>query len=136
MLEGFNIMPPTGDPHPAATLQDGLYIAGMLNVFQRQCEVLKVACLAQGAGQLPLIVKPEEKPLSTPLYFPYQLYRKMESQLLSLAYWSPVFQAQAWAGISASVTRCPSSILPPRVHQTDTGWWWESRTGARCGRQR
>ncbi|QRN82736.1 hypothetical protein JR338_09965 [Chloroflexota bacterium] len=99
VLDGFNVMPPTGDLHPAATLQDGLYIAGMLNVFQRQCEVLKVACLAQGAGQLPLIVKPEGKAaFATPLYFPYQLYRKMESQLLTLAYWSPVFQAQALGG--------------------------------------
>lgn len=99
VLEGFNVMPPTGDPHPAATVQDGLYIAGMLNVFQRQCDVLKVACLTQGADHLPMIVKHEGKAaFATPLYFPYQLYRRMESQLLSLAYWSPVFQAQALGG--------------------------------------
>ncbi|MBG0788679.1 MAG: hypothetical protein H0S79_26625, partial [Anaerolineaceae bacterium] len=108
VLEGFNVMPPAGDLHPAATLQDGLYIAGMLNVFQRQCDVLKVACLAQGADQLPMIVKPEGRAaFPSPLYFPYQLYRRMESQLLTLAYWSPVFQAQALGGNISARNQVP-----------------------------
>jgi len=77
----------------AYTLRDGLYVAGMLNVFQRQCEVLKIA------NVLPLIVNVEGQPaFATPLYFPYLLYSRMESQLLSLAYWSPVFKAEALGG--------------------------------------
>ena len=91
-LDAFNSMPPAGMP-PA--LQDGLYVAGMLNVFQRQCEVLKVANHAHGVNT-PLIVKTEGQPAYfTPPYFPYLLYQKMESQLLSLVYWSPVFTADA-----------------------------------------
>ena len=46
-----------------------------------------------------MIVQPEgHSAFPTPLYFPYLLYQTMESQLLSLAYWSPVFQAQALGG--------------------------------------
>ncbi|MBG0770150.1 MAG: hypothetical protein H0S82_00495 [Anaerolineaceae bacterium] len=96
VLDGFNVRPPTNGGSPTGTLQEALYVAGMLNVFQRQCEVLKVACLAQGAEEPPMIVKPEGHPaFPTPLYFPYLLYQTMESQLLSPAYWSPVFQAKA-----------------------------------------
>ncbi|MBG0771229.1 MAG: hypothetical protein H0S82_05940 [Anaerolineaceae bacterium] len=93
VLDGFNVRSTAG------TLQEALYVAGMLNVFQRQCELLKVACLAQGEETSPIIVTPKGHPaFPTPLYFPYLLYQTMESQLLSLAYWSPVFQAKALGG--------------------------------------
>jgi len=99
VLDGFNVRPPTTGGNPIGTLQEALYVAGMLNVFQRQCETLKVACLAQGEETSPMIVKPEGQPaFPTPLYYPYLLYRNMETQLLSLAYWSPVFQAKALGG--------------------------------------
>ena len=93
VLDGFNVRSPAG------TVQEALYVAGMLNVFQRQCEALKVACLTHGADAAPVIVQPEgHSAFPTPLYFPYLLYQAMESQLLSLAYWSPVFQVQALGG--------------------------------------
>lgn len=99
VLDDFNVRPFAGMDRPIGTLQEALYVAGMLNVFQRQCETLKVACLAQGAEAPPMIVKPEIHPaFPTPLYYPYLLYRNMETQLLSLAYWSPVFQAKALGG--------------------------------------
>jgi alpha-N-arabinofuranosidase len=103
-VDAFNSLPPVG---MLPTLQDGLYIAGMLNVFQRQCEVLKVANHAHGLNS-PLIVKPEGQPAyPTPLYFPYLLYQKMESQLLSLAYWSPVFTVEALGGNISARNQVP-----------------------------
>jgi len=96
VLDGFSINSLAGE---GGTLQDALFVAGMLNVFQRQCDWVKVACLAQGADWPQLIVKPKGKStFPTPLYFPYLLYHWMEPELLSLAYWSPVFQAQALGG--------------------------------------
>ena len=88
VLDAFNLQLGTGGH---ATLRDGLYVAGMLNAFQRQCTHLKVATLAQ-----PVIVTPEVGPaFPMPLYFPYLLYREMEPQMLSVVHWSPVYQAAA-----------------------------------------
>lgn len=99
-LDEFNVKLP---PEPGArsmheqayTLRDGLYVAGMLNAFHRQCDTLQIANLALLVNTLPLIVKPEDGPAyPTPLYFSFKLYSRMESQYLSTAYWSPVYQAE------------------------------------------
>jgi alpha-N-arabinofuranosidase len=90
-LDGFSLDLP-GVP----SLRDGLYVAGMLNAFHRQAGHLKIAALAQPENALPLTVQPEgQTAFPTPLYFPYQLYSKMEPQVLASAHWSPVFQAEA-----------------------------------------
>lgn len=99
-LDEFNVkLPPAPGAHSmheqVYTLRDGLYIAGMLNAFHRQCDTLQIANLALLVNTLPLIVKPEGKPaFPTPLYFPFQLYSRMESQYLSTTYWSPVFHSE------------------------------------------
>ena len=99
-LDEFNVkLPPEPGAHSmheqAYTLRDGLYVAGMLNAFHRQCNTLQIANLALLVNTLPLIVKPEGKPAyPTPLYFPFQLYSRMESQYLSTRYWSHVFHSE------------------------------------------
>ncbi len=99
-LDEFNVKLP---PAPGArsmheqayTLRDGLYVAGMLHAFHRQCNTLQIANLALLVNALPLIVKPEGKPAyPTPLYFPFQLYSRMESLYLSTTHWSPVFHSE------------------------------------------
>jgi alpha-N-arabinofuranosidase len=99
-LDEYNVKLP---PEPGArsmhdlayTLRDGLYVAGMLNAFHRQCDTLQIANIALLVNTLPLIVKPADQPaFATPLYFPYQLYSQMEPEVLSVAYWSPVFYAE------------------------------------------
>ncbi len=99
-LDEYNVKYP---PQPGArsmhdlvyTLRDGLYVAGMLNAFHRQCEDLQIANIAMLVNVLPLIVKPEgQAAFPTPLYFPFLLYSKMESQVLSVKHWSPTFAAQ------------------------------------------
>jgi alpha-N-arabinofuranosidase len=91
VLDGFGLGLP-GE----ASLRDGLYVAGMLNAFHRQAGYLKMAALAQPENALPLTVQPEgQAAFPTPLYFPYQLYSKLELQVLASAHWSPVFQAEA-----------------------------------------
>jgi alpha-N-arabinofuranosidase len=90
-LDGFGLQLPG-----APSLRDGLYVAGMLNAFHRQAGHLKLAALAQPENALPLTIQPEGQiAFPTPLYFPYQLYSKMEPQVLASAHWSPVFQAEA-----------------------------------------
>jgi alpha-N-arabinofuranosidase len=99
-LDEYNVKLP---PEPGArsmhdltyTQRDGLYVAGMLNAFHRQCETLQIANIALLVNTLPLIVKPADQPAyATPLYFPYKLYSQMEPEVLSAAYWSPVFHAE------------------------------------------
>ena len=73
------------------TLRDGLYVAGMLNVFHRTCRVLRLANLAMLVNVLPAIIRPGEgasdgvadDPVGasaqfTPLAWPFVLYRSME----------------------------------------------------------
>ncbi len=75
------------------TLRDGLYVAGMLNAFHRQCADLKIANIAMLVNVLPLIVNPPDQPaFPTSLYYPFLLYRLMEKQALSVAHWCPVFE--------------------------------------------
>jgi alpha-N-arabinofuranosidase len=99
-LDEFNVkLPPEPGAHSmheqVYTLRDGLYVAGMLHAFHRQCNTLQIANLALLVNALPLIVKPEGKPaFPTPLYFPFLLYSKMESQYLLTRYWSPVFHSE------------------------------------------
>ncbi|MCJ7624777.1 MAG: hypothetical protein MUO76_14850 [Anaerolineaceae bacterium] len=82
-LDEWNIwLPPPEDAVSVHRLdysmRDALYAAGMLNVFQRQCQVVSVANLAQLVNVLPLIVTDEEHAYATPLYYPFQLYGQME----------------------------------------------------------
>ncbi len=73
-------------------LRDGLYIAGMLNIFHRQCQTLKIANLALLVNTLPVICKPENGPaFPTALFFPFMLYSHMEKQVLEIITWSPEF---------------------------------------------
>ena len=76
------------------TLRDGLYIAGMLNMFQRQCNILKIADLALLVNTLPAVRKPHNGPaFPTALFFPFMLYSHMEKQALEVLTWSPGFAA-------------------------------------------
>ena len=106
-LDEWNVKLP---PSPGArsmhdltyTLRDGLYIAGMLNVFHRQCKDLKIANIALLVNTLPVIVKPQDSPaFPTPLYFPFRLYREMESNVLEVTHWSPFFHAE---GLGLNIT--------------------------------
>ena len=99
-LDEYNVKLP---PPPGArsmhdltyTLRDGLYVAGMLNAFHRQCNHLQVANIAMLVNVLPVIVNPPEKSaFPTPLYFPFLLYRHMEDQALAVSHWSPTFKAE------------------------------------------
>jgi alpha-N-arabinofuranosidase len=93
---------------PAPTLRDGLYLAGMLNAFQRQCAHLKIANFAHRMDALPLIVSPAgQAAFPTPLYYPYLLYSRMETQLLSVAHWSPVYQAEALGSAISARNQVP-----------------------------
>ena len=94
-------------PGPA-TLRDGLSVAGMLNAFHRRMDTLKIAVLSQSENALPLTVQPEgQAAFPTLLYFPYQLYSKMEPQLLATAHWSPVFQAEALGSTISARNQVP-----------------------------
>jgi len=64
-------------------MRDALYVAGMLNVFLRQCNNLTIANIAQLVNVLPLIVAGEEGAFPTPLYHPFVLYQQMERQVLN-----------------------------------------------------
>jgi alpha-N-arabinofuranosidase len=96
-LDEYNVKyPPRLEAHTmheqAYALRDGLYIAGMLNMFHRQCRVLKIADLALLVNTLPAIVKPENGPaFPTALFFPFMLYSHMEKQVLEATTWSPDF---------------------------------------------
>ena len=60
------------------TQRDALYAAGMLNVFQRHCNILSMANLAQLVNVLPLIVTTPDTAYATPLYYPFLLYQRMQ----------------------------------------------------------
>jgi alpha-N-arabinofuranosidase len=96
-LDEYNVKLP---PQPGAvsmhdqdyTLRDGLYIAGMLNMFHRQCKALKIANLALLVNTLPAIRKPvNDSAFPTALFFPFALYSHMEKQVLKEITWSPDF---------------------------------------------
>ena len=85
----------------AYTLRDSLYTAGMLNVFQRQCDGLKIANLAQLVNVLPLIVTNEKSVYATPLYYPFLLYKEMQNIALQCIVRGKFYDSQALGNIAA-----------------------------------
>jgi len=84
----------------AYTLRDGLYAAGMLNVFHRQCDELTLANLAQLVNVLPLIVTDERRAYATPIYYPFLLYREMERLALRPHVDGPAFDSEGLGNIA------------------------------------
>jgi len=82
------------------TLRDGLYAAGMLNVFHRQCDALTLANLAQLVNVLPLIITGERRAYATSIYYPFLLYREMEQLPLRLRMDGPVFDSEGLGNIT------------------------------------
>jgi alpha-N-arabinofuranosidase len=84
------------------TLRDALYIAGMLNVFQRQSRMLHIANLAQLVNVLPLIVTNDSQAYATPIYYPFLMYRQMEPIALEAEVDSPYFSSERLGEIEAA----------------------------------
>lgn len=83
------------------TLRDALYAAGMLNVFQRQCDVLRIANLAQLVNVLPLIVTNADSAYATPLYHAFMLYRQMEKIALRTTVHGKFYDSQPLGNVAA-----------------------------------
>ena len=83
------------------TQRDALYVAGMLNVFHRQCRSLSMANLAQLVNVLPLIVTDETHAVATALYYPFLLYRRMERLALAARVDGPTFDSMPHGSIGA-----------------------------------
>ncbi len=83
------------------TVRDALYVAGMLNVFHRQCRTLKIANLAQLVNVLPLIVTTETQAYVTPLYYPFQMYLQMERLALNTVVQGKYFESEGLGNIAA-----------------------------------
>lgn len=83
------------------TQRDALYVAGMLNVFHRCCSDLTLANLAQLVNVLPLIVTDAQRAVPTALYFPFRMYREMESIALPAKVSGPAFSSAALGNIRA-----------------------------------
>jgi len=83
------------------TLRDALYVAGMLNVFHRQCRMLHVANLAQLVNVLTLIVTNDSQAYATPIYYPFLMYRQMEPIALQTEVQSPTFSSKSLGNIEA-----------------------------------
>jgi alpha-N-arabinofuranosidase len=81
------------------TMRDALYTAGMLNAFQRQSKVLSLANVAHLVNVLPLIVTDENRAYATPIYYPFAMYRHMESLALEVELDSPTFDNQSLGNI-------------------------------------
>lgn len=88
------------------TLRDALYTAGMLNVFQRCCDTLTLANLAQLVNVLPVIVTDATRAYATPIYYPFLMYREMEKLALRVRVSAPKFDSEALGNI-ASHTAVP-----------------------------
>ncbi len=83
------------------TMRDALYVAGMLNVFHRQCGKLKIANLAQLVNVLPLIVTTETQAYVTPLFYPFQLYLQMEPLALNTVVRGKFYDSEGLGNIAA-----------------------------------
>ena len=83
------------------TLRDGLYAAGMLNVFHRQCRSLTMANLAQLVNVLPAIVTNAQQAYATPLYYAFWLYQHMQPLALQHQLEVDSFDCQALGNIPA-----------------------------------
>ncbi|MBN1837546.1 MAG: hypothetical protein JW820_16945 [Spirochaetales bacterium] len=101
-LDEWNVKLP---PRPGAasmheqeyTVRDALYVAGMLNAFQRCCRVMGMANLAMLVNVLGAIAKVthDEPAQLTPVGLPFLLYRDMEPTVLRCRVSSPCFDAPA-----------------------------------------
>ncbi|MBN1659722.1 MAG: hypothetical protein JXA93_15050 [Anaerolineae bacterium] len=105
-LDEWNLwLPPPPEAHSmhqvVYTQRDALYVAGMLNVFHRQCRSLSLANLAQLVNVLPLIITDEERAVATALYYPFLLYRRMERLALPAHVDGPVFDSAPHGSIGA-----------------------------------
>jgi len=83
------------------TGRDALYVAGMLNAFQRCCNELALANLAQLVNVLPAIVTDGTRAYATPIYYPFLMYHRMERLALRARVQSPTFSSQALGNIQA-----------------------------------
>ena len=81
--------------------RDALYVAGMLNVFQRQCNILSMANLAQLVNVLPLIITTPEAAYATALYFPFLLYKRMQPVALKTQVQVASYDSQVLGNIAA-----------------------------------
>ena len=77
------------------TMRDALYCAGMLNVFQRQCNLLTMANLAQLVNVLPLLVTDQARVYTTPIYWPFRMYTEMQPLALRTELSVSGFDSQA-----------------------------------------
>jgi alpha-N-arabinofuranosidase len=75
------------------TLRDALYAAGVLNAFHRCAGEIAIANLAQLVNVLPAIVTEDRAAYPTPIYFPFLLYREMESIALRPKVDGPTFNS-------------------------------------------
>ncbi len=83
------------------TLRDALYVTGMLNVFQRQCNALQIANLAQLVNVLPLIYTNQNTAFATALYYPFLLYKEMQNLALNCTVRGKFFDSEALGNIGA-----------------------------------
>ena len=110
-LDEWNVKLP---PRPGAssmheqsyTVRDSLYVAGMLNVFQRCCRVLGMANLAMLVNVLGAIAKADEDAPAelTPVGYPSLLYRDMERNVLRCRVTAPLYDSPA-LGLNISEKR-------------------------------
>ncbi|RPH62871.1 MAG: hypothetical protein EHM81_01305 [Chloroflexi bacterium] len=88
--------PQAGSMHQVIyTMRDALYGAGMLNAFQRQCNALSMANLAQLVNVLPLVVTDANRAYPTPMYWPFWMYKHMQSIALRTQVDVATFDAEA-----------------------------------------
>lgn len=85
----------------AFTQRDALYAAGMLNVFHRQCDTMKIANLAQLVNVLPLIYTNTDTAYATPLYYSFLIYSEMETVALRSVVRGKYYDSQALGNIAA-----------------------------------
>lgn len=77
------------------TMRDALYCAGMLNVFQRQCNLLSMANMAQLVNVLPLLVTDATRAYPTSMYWPFWMYTHMQPMALNPKVGVATFDSQA-----------------------------------------
>jgi alpha-N-arabinofuranosidase len=82
-------------------MRDALFVAGMLNMFQRQCQTLKLANLAQMVNVLPLIVTDAQRAAATALYYPFILYQAMEPVSLLASASCPTYSINRLGNVEA-----------------------------------
>jgi alpha-N-arabinofuranosidase len=83
------------------SMRDALYCAGMLNVFQRQCNDLFMANLAQLVNVLPAIMTNDAQAVPTAIYYPFLMYSRMQKLLVNSKVRSPQFDSESLGNIEA-----------------------------------